>query len=142
MAKRKSSSKAVADKNGEYSNAKLYSKKHVWALKQKNNTALVGVTDYITDELASIDNIDMPMVGDELEMEAFCLHLHVGSRIHHVRAPLSGRVLEINKEIEDTPCLIHINPNDTWLFKMEYDDEGEMDLLLSGDQYAKFLDQL
>ena len=126
----------------DYSENRLYSTKHVWAEPDvKEGTATVGITDYLADELMAIDCVDLPMVGDELEMEAFCAHLHVRNRIHHVRSPLTGRVIEVNKEIEDKPSLLHLAPTTTWLFRIEYDDEDEFELLLSGSQYAKFLDQ-
>jgi len=59
-----------------------------------------------------------------------------------MRSPLTGRVLELNKAIQDNPNLIHLAPHKNWLFKMEYDDQDELDLLMSGTQYSRFLDQL
>jgi len=126
----------------DYSEDTLYSAKHVWAKPDmKTSTATVGITDYLADELMEIDSIDLPMVGDELEMESFCAHLHVHNRIHHLRAPLSGRVVELNKEVQDTPSLLHLDANTVWLFKIEFDDSDEFEQLMSGSQYAKFLDQ-
>ena len=66
----------------------------------------------------------------------------VNNHIRHVRSPLTGRVLELNEDIQDNPSLIHLSPHKNWLFKMEYDDQDELDLLMSSAQYTRFLDQL
>lgn len=127
----------------DYPENRAYSKRHVWALPDtKKLTASIGLTDFLTEELDVIDSIDLPAVGDELEMDSFCLHLHVHNHIRHVRSPLTGRVLELNKDIQDNPNLIHLSPHKNWLFKMEYDDQDELDLLMSSAQYTRFLDQL
>lgn len=127
----------------EYSDKVSYTKKHVWAkTDSKKNTAYVGVTDFLTEELQAIDCIDLPLVGDELEQGAFCFHLHVGSRIFHFRSPLTGRCLEINKEVMDSPGLLHLDANENWLFKMEYDEPDELDDLMNGSQYTSYLDDL
>ncbi len=127
----------------DYPENRVYSKRHVWAKpNRKNLTATVGLTDFFVEELAAIVSIDLPLVDDELEMDSFCLHLHVQNSMRHVRAPLTGRVLEVNKDVQDNPTLIHLAPHDNWLFKMEFDDEDELDMLMNGTQYTRFLDRL
>ena len=72
---------------------RAYTNRHTWVLPDEDkNIATVGITDYLTEELVAIQSIDMPLVGDELEMDTFCIHLHLAKRIHHLRSPLSGRV--------------------------------------------------
>lgn len=123
--------------------SRVYSNRHLWALPNtKKKTATIGISDFLAEELGEIACIDMPLVGDELDMESFCLHLHLSGRIHHLRSPLSGRVLEINDDVQDNSNLIHLDPYKHWLYKMEYDDTEELDLLMSSAQYARFVDQL
>ncbi len=120
-----------------------FSARHVWVLPDEENcVATVGITDYLAEDMDSILSIDMPLPGDELEIDTFCIHLHMHNHIHHLRSPLSGRVLEVNKEVMDNTSLLHLDPNKHWLYKMEYDDPDELELLMSAQQYARHLDQL
>lgn len=127
----------------EENDNRAYTARHVWVLPtEASHKAYVGMTDFLTEELQAIVSVDMPMVGDELDIDTFCIHLHIGSRIHHLRSPLTGRVLEINKDVLDNPSLLHLNPYKHWLYRMEYDDPEELDLLMNANQYQRHLDML
>jgi len=120
-----------------------YSTRHLWVrLEEDGRTATVGITEELAEQLVEILSVDMPMVGDELDMDTFCIHLHLNSRIHHLRSPLTGRVTEINREVLDSASLLHVSPYQNWLYRMECDDKEEVDLLMSAEQYTRFLDHL
>ncbi len=120
-----------------------YSLRHLWVrVDPETSTGTVGITEELAEGVGEIDSVDMPMVGDELDMDTFCIHLHLKTRIHHLRSPLSGRVIEINRDVLDTANLVHVAPYEKWFYRMEFDDPDELDLLMSAGQYAKYLDQL
>ncbi len=120
-----------------------YTHRHIWVrTDEKKQTATVGMTQDLVEGLDEILSVDMPMVADELEMDVMCVHLHLPTRIFHVHAPLSGRVKEINREVLDDPGLLHVAPYVHWLYAMEYDEPEELDLLMSGSQYSRYLDRL
>lgn len=120
-----------------------YSARHLWVKADEDQRiATVGITDDLAEELVEVLSIDMPMVGDELDIDTYCIHLHLGTRIHHLRSPLTGRVTEINREVLDAPSLLHLSAYQHWLYRMEFDDADELQLLMSAAQYAKYLDQL
>ena len=121
----------------------VYSARHLWVdADEEEGTAAVGISEDLLDILGEIVSIDMPMVGDELDIDTFCIHLHLETRIHHLRSPLTGRVIEINREVQDNASLVHLSPYTQWLYRMEFDDEDELHLLMDAAQYAKYLDQL
>lgn len=127
----------------EHPDELVYSRRHLWALTDpKKSTAVVGITEELAEMIGEIQSVDMPMVGDELDMDTYCIHLHLGNRIHHLRSPLSGRVIDINRDVLDSANLIHLAPYKHWLYKMEFDDPDELDLLMSAAQYTRLLDQL
>lgn len=126
----------------EEKDTRSFSKRHLWAkLDEDNGIAYIGITDYLVEQLDEFDSIDMPIPGDEVEQDGMCIHLHLAHHIHHLRSPLTGRVLENNKEVLDNCNLVHLDPNKYWLFSMEYDDESELDMLMDARQYADFLDK-
>jgi len=127
----------------EYPDNRAYNTNHVWAqCNAKNNTALIGITDYCAELFSEIDSIDVPMEGDELEMDSLVIHVHERNRIRHFHCPLTGRVLEINRELLDDLTQIYVDWKKAWLFKMEYDDADELNQLMNGTQYTKYLDSL
>lgn len=125
----------------EYPKDLRYTQRHCWVkADEKRHTARVGITEDRAEKLKEILSIDLPMVGDELEMDEPCLHIHRQTAITDLPAPLTGRVIEINKEVLDNPALICLDPYERWLFRMEYDEVEELEMLMNANQYATFMD--
>lgn len=121
----------------------LYNHRHVWVRPDKKNRhAEVGLTEDRLEVTPPIISIDTPLVDDELEIDTDCLHLHLSAGIQSVRAPLTGRVLEVNKEVLDYPEILHVDGYKNWLFRMEYDEETEMELMMTAKQYSQYLDHM
>lgn len=120
-----------------------YTTHHTWVrIDTESGTATVGVTEDLTEQIGEVLSIDMPMIGDELDIDTYCIHLHLQTRIHHLRSPMTGRVTEINREVLDNARLLHVSPYTNWIYRMEYDDDEEVHLLMSADQYTRYLDHL
>ncbi len=121
-----------------------YSHRHLWVrLGPEEPQAEVGITDELQERLPAITSIDMPMVGDELEMDTACILLHLATnRLRKLYAPLTGRVLEINRDVLDRTELIHLKPYQSWLFRMEYDEVDELEMLMDANRYERYLDSL
>jgi glycine cleavage system H protein len=128
----------------QYSDELMYSHRHLWVrLDEDEQVADVGMTDALQEELPEILGIDMPMVGDELEMDTECLHLHLpDGTIYDLFAPLTGRVVEINRDVLDRPQLLHLAPMTNWMFRMEYDEPDEVEMLLEATRYGRYVDSL
>lgn len=120
-----------------------FSRRHLWVrFDEENSIAYIGISDFLAEQLAEIASIDMPEEEDEIDIDTIFIHLHLVNRIHHLRAPLTGRIEEINKEVLDNPSLVHLDPNKYWLLSMEYDNPEEVDLLMDARQYADYVDKL
>ena len=58
-----------------------------------------------------------------------------------VYAPISGEVIAINEDLEDSPELVNTDPyGDGWMFKVKADDAGEVESLLTADGYAESIE--
>ncbi len=121
----------------------LYHHRHFWiAVDSSESSATVGITQEMQDRLPEIISIDLPEHGVDLEVDQPCFHLHLPSGIRHLKSPLSGRVLEINREILDNPELLHLDPYENWLLKMELDSSEDLHSLMNADKYAAYLETL
>ena len=51
-------------------------------------------------------------------------------------APVSGKVIARNDELEDKPEMINEDAYAAWIIKVEMSDKGELDALLNAAAYA------
>lgn len=53
--------------------------------------------------------------------------------------PVSGKILEANSILEEKPGTINKGPEvEGWLARIEVKDKGEVENLMSGEEYGKF----
>jgi len=114
-----------------------YTKTHEW-LKVKGNKATVGITDHAQAELTDIVYVELPSVGKAVKKgEELCVVESVKS-VSEIYAPVSGKVVSINKKLEDSPETINKSPyGDGWLVELEIKDESEVDGLMDAKSYKK-----
>ncbi|MCA9666687.1 MAG: glycine cleavage system protein GcvH [Myxococcales bacterium] len=104
-----------------------YTKDHEWA-RVEGDTVTIGITAFAVDQLGDITMVDLPGVGDELKAgDAFGVVESVKS-VSDLYAPISGKVLEINGQLEDAPELVNDEPyGGGWLIKVKRSgDDGEL----------------
>ena len=114
----------------------LYQKSHEW-VNVDQKTATVGISDHAQDNLGDVVFIELPSVGQVIKKgEAF-------GAVESVKAasdmylPISGKVLEVNSTLEDSPELINSDPYGSWMIKVEILDEKELDSLLTDSEYKE-----
>ncbi|MCH7495980.1 MAG: glycine cleavage system protein GcvH [Candidatus Marinimicrobia bacterium] len=117
-----------------------YTKEHEWT-KIEGNIATIGVTDFAQSELGDIAWLEMPSVGDETKIgEAFGT-IEAVKTVEDLYAPISGKIIEINSELLDSPELVNDDPyGKGWIVKLELSDEAEIAKLLSADDYAGLIE--
>jgi glycine cleavage system H protein len=114
-----------------------YSKEHLW-IRVEGVRAVIGLTDYAQQELGTISAVELPTVGDDLEQDDSFGSVEARKTVAELYAPLSGPVVEINDEINDTPEVINDDPYDGgWLVVIEMADPEELKLLMSAEDYQE-----
>jgi glycine cleavage system H protein len=114
-----------------------YSKEHLW-IRVEGVRAVIGLTDYAQQELGTISAVELPAVGDDLEQDDSFGSVEARKTVAELYAPLSGPVVEINDEINDTPEVINDDPYDGgWLVVIEMADPEELKLLMSAEDYQE-----
>ncbi|MCD6411030.1 MAG: glycine cleavage system protein GcvH [Thermoplasmata archaeon] len=116
-----------------------YTKTHEW-VKVKDKVAVVGITDYAQGELTDIVYVELPEVGKEFKKGEEMCTLESIKSVAEVYAPISGKILKVNKSLEDSPEKINESPyEEGWIVEMEIKDEKELDDLLSPEDYRKII---
>ena len=115
----------------------VYSAAHLW-VNCDDNTAVLGVTEDLQEDVEDLASIDLPLVGDELEIDAFCVVLHHGEEQQlDLPCPLTGRVIAVNERLATEPEQLFVAPyGDGWLFKMEFDEPEELEMLMTAEEYT------
>ena len=118
-----------------------YTENHEWA-KIEGTTMKVGVTDYAQHAMGDIVYVELPDTGADFRAgEDLCVIESVKGA-NDVYSPLSGKVTEVNSELEDSPELINSDPYGSWIAEMELSDPSEGDKLLDGEAYEKLCEKL
>ena len=114
-----------------------YTDTHEW-LKLDGDKAKVGITDHAQSELTDIVFVELPEVGKEVKKgDELCVVESVKS-VTEIYAPVSGKIVNINKQLEDTPETINESPyDDGWLVEIEGVDQAEFNGLLDAESYKK-----
>jgi glycine cleavage system H protein len=116
----------------------FYTKKHTWC-RFDGDIATVGITDHAQKSLTDIVFIELPEVGRQLKTEEPFGSIESVKSVSELFSPLSGKVTDINSEIEDTPETINEDPYvKGWLIKIQIADKSEKENLLSVDKYEEF----
>lgn len=114
----------------------LYSDSHEW-VKVDGNIAIIGVSDFAQAEMGDITYVDMPAEGDSVTKGEDFGALESVKASSELYSPVSGTVVAINNEIEDSPELINEDPYAAWIIKVEMSDKSELDTLLGASAYAE-----
>ena len=116
-----------------------YTDSHEW-LKIDDKIAKVGITDHAQSELTDIVFVELPEVGKEVKKgDELCVVESVKS-VSEIYAPVSGKIANINKNLEDAPETINESPYDEgWLVEIEIKDESEIKNLLDAEDYKSMI---
>ena len=116
-----------------------YSQDHEW-IRVEGQEAYIGITDFAQNELGEIVYVDIPTVGDTLESGEIFGSIEAVKTVSDLLMPASGKVLEMNPELDDSPELVNKDPyGKGWIIKISIQKPEELDNLLSADQYKSFI---
>ncbi|MBF0553687.1 MAG: glycine cleavage system protein GcvH [Nitrospirae bacterium] len=118
-----------------------YHKEHTW-VSISGKKATIGITDYAQDALGDIVYIDIPEVDAEVEANTEMSEIESTKATSSVIAPLSGTIISVNEDLEDSPEIINEDPyGKGWIAVIEISDESELDDLIDATDYDKFIEE-
>lgn len=116
-----------------------YTKDHEW-VKVNGSEATIGITDFAQKELGDIVYVDISTVGETVEMEQVFGTVEAVKTVSDLFMPVSGKVLEANKDIDSAPESVNSDPyGKGWIIKIAISDAKQLDSLLSADAYKKLI---
>jgi glycine cleavage system H protein len=125
------SSKIPADLN--------FAKSHEW-VKVAGNVATIGITDHAQHELTDVVFVELPALGRKVKASDTCAVVESVKTASDIYSPLSGEVTEVNPTVVEQPALVNTDPyGQGWFFKLKLADPGELEKLLTPEQYKAHL---
>ena len=115
---------------------------HEWVRDNGDGTVTIGISEHAQEMLGDVVFVDLPDVEDEVEAgESFSLVESVKAA-SDIYAPITGEIVEINEELEDSPELINEEPYEGgWIVKVKMSDVSELDNLKDADEYLNSIEE-
>ena len=117
-----------------------YSDDHEW-VKVEGNVAVIGISDFAQHELGDITYADLPEVDDEVVAGEEFGALESVKASSELMSPVSGRVIEVNAELDDAPEKINEDAYEAWIIKVEMTDPAQVDALMDAAAYQEFTEK-
>jgi glycine cleavage system H protein len=116
-----------------------YTKDHEW-LKIDGDVATIGVTDFAQSELGDIVFVEIETLDEELEAEEVFGSVEAVKTVSDLFMPVSGKIIEINEDIESNPELVNSDPyGEGWMIKIQMTLQDELNGLLSSEDYSNLI---
>ena len=122
-------------------NTLKFADSHEWVRDNGDGTVTIGISEHAQEMLGDVVFVDLPEVEDEIEAgDSFSLVESVKAA-SDIYAPISGEIVEINKELEDSPELINEEPYEGgWIVKVKMSDPSELDNLKDAEEYLNSIE--
>lgn len=118
-----------------------YSKEHEW-VKVDGNKAYIGITEFAQSELGDIVFVELPDDDEDIEQGSTFGSVESVKTVSDLYAPVTGQILEINEELEDSPESVNESPYDKgWMLLVELSDTSELDSLMSAQEYEDMVSE-
>jgi len=114
-----------------------FSGSHVW-VRVEGSEAVLGLSDYLQDQMGEITSLELPDFGDVLHANARMGQVESEEASSPLEAPVTGEVLEVNAEALENPDLLNSEPYGAgWLLRVRLEDPRELEELISEEEYAE-----
>lgn len=118
-----------------------YSEEHEW-VRVEGNKAYIGITEFAQSELGDIVFVELPEVGSTIKQDEPFGSVESVKTVSELYAPVTGKVLEVNPDLEGSPELVNSSPYEkAWMVVVELSDASELDKLMDADKYASMVQE-
>ena len=118
-----------------------YTKDHEW-IDLSGDRGKVGITDYAQQQLGEVVYVDLPEIGTRLRAGQSFGTIESVKAVSELYSPVTGEVVEANGALASSPERVNDDPyGDGWMLRIRLSDPGEIDKLLSAEEYDDFIAQ-
>ncbi len=118
-----------------------YTNDHEW-IRLEGEEAFIGITDYAQKELGEIIYVDVDTVGETIKQGEVFGSIEAVKTVSDLMTPASGKILELNPALEDSPELVNNSPyEEGWIIKIKLANPSEIDKLMSAAEYKTFINK-
>jgi glycine cleavage system H protein len=118
-----------------------FTKDHEW-IRVEGNVAYIGITDYAQGELGDVVFLDIDSSLSEIKKGESFGTIEAVKTVSDIYGPFSGKVLEINPKLAESPELINSDPyGEGWMIKAEVSDSSELSELFDSSAYKELIGQ-
>lgn len=116
-----------------------YTETSEW-VKIEGDQARIGITDFAQHELTDIVYVEAPGMGNSVTKgEEFGVVESVKAAADFY-APVTGEVIEVNEELNDSPDLMNSDPyGQGWMVVIKMTNPAELDQLLTREAYLEHI---
>ena len=118
-----------------------YSDEHEWVLMKTDNTVLIGITKFASDNLGDIVFIELPEAGNDVTQFEQFGEIESVKAVSELYSPVSGNISQINESVVKNPEILSDSPyEEGWLIQVELKDKSELENLMDLKDYESFLE--
>jgi len=113
-----------------------YTKEHEWIDELSSTKFRIGITDYAQSALGDIVYIQLPKIGADVKANSVCGEVESTKSVSEIYAPISGRVVAVNNNLDSKPEIINSDPyGEGWIVEIEISSIKLEETLLSALDY-------
>ena len=119
-----------------------YSHEHEWVMLEdpENGRALAVITHYAQDPLGDIVFFELPKLGSTVTALSKMGEVESVKAVSDLFSPVSGEIIEVNERLVNNPELTNEDPfGEGWLVRVSLSNAGELNNLLSAEDYDEFV---
>lgn len=123
-------------------NTLKFTDSHEWVRDNGDGSVTVGISEHAQQMLGDVVFVDLPEIDDEIDAgDTFSLVESVKAA-SDIYAPITGQIIEINEELEDSPELINEEPYEGgWIVRVKLSDPSELDSLKDAEEYLNSIEE-
>jgi len=116
-----------------------YAETHEWVRKE-GDEMVCGITDHAQESLSDVVYVELPEVGDVLDLEEVFGVVESVKAASDLYMPMTGEITAINEGLEDAPELINQAPyEEGWIIRFAPSYPDEFDDLMDAEEYKDFV---
>ncbi len=117
-----------------------YTESHEWVKTEADGTITIGITQHAQELLGDMVFVETPAVGRKLKAKEECAVVESVKAAADVYAPVSGEVVAVNGDLDNSPENINSDPYGAWMFRMKPDNAADVAALLDAAAYQAVVD--